>query len=166
MGRLYFIVMSASEWNHLITSVVREGFDDAKRYLSYKDQTTVLGSSPLHFAMCGDDPDMARLLLEEGVPVDSQNQFGESPIHWCCKLGTVGHLRALLEYGARWYLRDGEGNTPLHWAAEYDRPDICLLLLRMGASLDACNHEGLTPLQLAKLEGASRVTLDLLGSRQ
>lgn len=114
--------------------------------------------------MCGSDPDITRLLLLEGVPVNSQNHFGESPIHWCCKLGTVEHLHILLDFGARWYVRDGEGNTPLHWAAEYDRPELCVVLLRMGASPSALNTAGLTPRALGVLEGASRTTLDLLQS--
>jgi len=77
------------------------------------------GYTPLHFSAQGQQPMVARLLLEAGAAVDAQDKFGKTPL-WV----------------ALFNVRDGDG-------------EIVRVLLAAGASPDVQNKSGISLRALA-----------------
>lgn len=58
------------------------------------------GNSPLHTAAELDEPSMAQVLVEAGVPVDVRNQAGLTPLHFAACQGQRRVAEFLLDRGA------------------------------------------------------------------
>jgi ankyrin repeat protein len=111
-----------------------------------------LRSTPLHYAIVGENEETVRYLVLRGALVNATNIYAESPLHWACKVGNLAIVRTLLQHKACPHAVDADGNTTLHWAAEHNHEGVVLLLGEFAdASLTSTrNHDGFTPIQLAK----------------
>nr|CAA9282670.1 hypothetical protein AVDCRST_MAG63-4058 [uncultured Armatimonadetes bacterium] len=92
-------------------------------------------ATALHLAATFGQPQIARLLLDHGHPVDAVDQWGTTPLMDAAKMGHIDVARALLDRGAQVNARDAHGSTALHEAA-YPRAgadDLVGLLLGAGA---------------------------------
>lgn len=99
--------------------------------------------------------EIAGLLLDRGVPVDSTNGLGMTALHIVVLHGTTEAAVWLLEHGAGIDAIDGEFcSTPLGWAARWGRTDMAALLLERGAdpALPA-EHDWARPARWAAKKG-------------
>lgn len=94
--------------------------------------------------------EIARLLLDNGAPVDTSSRAKWTALHYAAASGNDHAVRLLCERGASVGCRDFEGRTPLSVAADYMSPGESYrplqTLLGAHADIDACDDEGLTPL--------------------
>jgi len=101
------------------------------------------GLSALHRART---PEVAKVLLQFGVPVDCKGAFGQTPLHTCCQNPAV--IQLLLENGANIDAITEDGSTPLEWAVIADSVESAKLFLEKGANVQCRNNMGNTPLHL------------------
>ena len=119
------------------------------------DAMLVIGTSrstPMFGALKFGDLDVARTLLDLGVPVDFADGNGITMLGRAVLNDDVEMARLLIARGANVNVVDRMGMTPLLWAANIDfgSPAMVDVLLASGARSDARNKDGLTPLELAK----------------
>lgn len=119
--------------------------------------------SPLHQAVCSQDVEALRTLLQVVEPEDLQriDEAGFSPLHSACAVllhperdnnvdenGCNEMVRLLLSAGAKPTQLDSKGNCPLHWAARAGDSDATDQLLSCNGNLfeNVQNSSGETPL--------------------
>ena len=110
------------------------------------------GNTLLHFAATEGHIEIARMLLERKVDVNSLNGEGLTPLHrasegWC--EGCLDIVRLLLYHGANVNVHNNDGNTPLHFAASEGHLEVVRVLLEYKADVSALNEEAFTPFQCA-----------------
>jgi ankyrin repeat protein len=134
------------------------------------------GRTPLHQATTGlnteasDDNcfEVARILLEHGAHVDTQDEYYHStPLHSASFCGSVRLAELLLQHGADVNMRNIDGQTPLHATLDGGYSDyffdIIQLLLERGADVDTLDNRHLTPLHtISSLSGSVRAAKLLL----
>jgi ankyrin len=110
----------------------------------------------LHFVCFRGKPEIARLLLDCGAQVNTQNDQGETPLHLVSR-GEYSSLddgvrvaELLLERGTDTNAQDKFGWTPLHSASYNGMHEITQVLLRHGAKVNLENHLGETALHLSR----------------
>ena len=115
-------------------------------------------NTPLHSAMTDGypvptdfrpDPEVVRLLLENGAEVDVRNAVGSTPLHGAAGHREPGAAQLLLSHGADATLRNDLGTTPLHRAARATAYRTMTLLLQHGGDVNAAGETMQTPLHLA-----------------
>jgi len=74
------------------------------------------GQGPLHAAVFAKRSDIAQLLLDHRVPVDSKDFAENSPLHLAALHHCDAVIRVLLNAGAAINLKNAEGQTPLRLA--------------------------------------------------
>jgi hypothetical protein len=89
-----------------------------------------------------------KLLIENGVNVNSQNTFGRTPLHVAVESGNLNLVKLLIEKGANLDIQDRDGRTPLHMAAMSNSLDIVKLLIEKGADVNVKDRNGQIPLQI------------------
>ena len=111
--------------------------------------------TPLHLASLYGRLDIARVLLDRGATVNSEDNFGRTPLHLVAE-GKYNfeqdHIRVaqlLLERGADINAPDEDNNTPLHLASHYGRVDNARVLLDGSATTSTKDNQGQTPLHTA-----------------
>jgi ankyrin repeat protein len=77
-----------------------------------------MGMTALHLAADADRPEIARLLLDRGLPVDAGNAQGTTPLAWALGEGSAATALVLLDAGADPAIEDENGFSALD-AAEY-----------------------------------------------
>ena len=108
------------------------------------------GKSALYWAIKQSHTRTAEILLEEGAPVDGQDQHGTTPLHLTVRFERLNIMSLLIRYGANleartigtfWFGRQKlaiKGVTPLHIAAINRGRTSCLIsLIKAGAHLKA-----------------------------
>jgi ankyrin repeat protein len=113
-----------------------------------------------------DDPyDIARLLIDYGVDVNSQDDDLRTPLHQAAEFGIPEITRLLLENGADVNAKDDLGGTPLLYAVRQNSNlEIIKLLLEHGADVNAETPYG-TPLAIAKDDNDTKMVELLLQYR-
>lgn len=61
---------------------------------------------------------VAKLLIESGSNVNTQNKDGLTPLHESSIIGHADLVKLLIESGSELDRKDNEGRTPLYWAAQ------------------------------------------------
>jgi ankyrin repeat protein len=150
-------------------------------------RSTFRGVYPLNIAVEIRKYNIARLLVEKGANINSQNESMYTPLHYVISYErndstTLSFVRFLLDHGAnpntkihpyrlfhpiRGFLgnnRDGykKGWTPLHTASDRGHAQLVRLLLERGARPNTTDSQGMTPLHVAVKKGHSDVVKELL----
>jgi uncharacterized protein len=90
--------------------------------------TNEFNNTPLHSALAGRRYVVARLFVERGADVDSQNGRGWTPLHLAAGAGDLDTVTFLLEHGARIDIRNTDGLAPAEIARERGYPAVADLL--------------------------------------
>jgi hypothetical protein len=136
--------------------------------LHYNPDVTIAtenGSTPLHYAVLGDNIKFIKTLIERGAKVNARDK-----ILWATPLlkvlerdngyaveVTIEVIKCLLEHGADINAQNGYGQTVLHRAIEccyreyreYNMLTLIEYLLQSGADINAQDQVGFTPLMAA-----------------
>jgi len=123
------------------------------------------GTTPLHWAVDRDRPDMVQMLIRAGANVKAANRYGATPLWLASVNGNPKTIAMLLEGGADAGSANADGETALMVAARTGKTDAVNLLLARGADPNAKEGwRGQTALMWAAAEGHAAV-IDLLVGR-
>ena len=123
------------------------------------------GTTPLHWAVDRDRPDIVQMLIRAGADVKASNRYGATPLWLASINGNVKTVAMLLEAGADASSANGDGETALMVAARTGKAEVVTLLLTRGANANAKeNWRGQTALMWAAAEGHAAV-IDTLVAR-
>jgi ankyrin repeat protein len=92
------------------------------------------GSTPLHYAIITNHPDIVTLLLARGAKLNAVSGSGSTALHLAASRGYAGIVALLLEKGMDVNLADASGATPLEEAAWKGERDVVALLLKHKAA--------------------------------
>ena len=131
------------------------------------------GETALHVMSRGrydlqDGVRVARLLLERGVDVNTQDKDHNSPLHYASYSGKLEIALTLLNRGAKANAKNHWEETPLHqvsqgeYESQADGVRIARLLLDRAVDVNAQNKNGITPLHLAIWYGKLKIVQLLL----
>jgi ankyrin repeat protein len=107
----------------------------------------------------------ARILLDRGVRVDTEDERGATALFTAVSRGDTKLASFLIECGANVNHAEHDGNTPLIWAVRWGNATMTRLLLGACANVRATNKEGETPFiaaQLAKHSECIRLVAEAL----
>ena len=91
----------------------------------------------LHFACDQNRPNLAKYLIENGVPLNTENPFGLTPLCIVAQRGYEQIGTALLEANADPNLLLTETQlSPLNYAAQHGRAGLVRELVKYGANTD------------------------------
>jgi ankyrin repeat protein len=108
------------------------------------------GSTALHWAVHGDDPEAVRALLEAGADPSARTRTDITPLYMAAEVGDATLIGLLLDAGADANERFAHGETPLMMAARTGRVDAIDTLVAAGAEVDAAEDlRGTTALMWA-----------------
>ncbi|MFP4026210.1 MAG: ankyrin repeat domain-containing protein [Candidatus Brocadiia bacterium] len=132
-------------------AIMKGDMDEVKELAGkeeYLDARGGSGASPLVSAMSLNKPEIAKLLIEEGIKLDSW------AISECTNIQDekkrMEIVRLLIEKGADVNARGSADLTALHKAAAAGDVDLARLLLENGADPSLKDKQGKTPLDHAK----------------
>ncbi len=121
------------------------------------------GTTPLHWAVHGDDATIVGLLLEAGADPEAPNRYGIRPLMLACTNGNAATAKLLLKAGADANATATEGETVLMTAARTGAANVVSLLLDHGADVNATETwRGQTALMWAAAEGHANVIPPML----
>jgi ankyrin repeat protein len=116
--------------------------------------------TPLHSASLYGRPDIARVLLDHGATMNSEDNSGRTPLHlvaegkYNLEQDRIRVVQLLLERGADVNALDNAGRTPLHVASYNWRAELVQVLLDGNATTNSKNYRRRTPLH-AVAEGGN-----------
>ena len=109
------------------------------------------------------DGDTVTRLLQQGVSVNSQDEFGETGLHVSAEQGHDDIVKLFLDHEADVNIRGALDNkTPLMWAAARGHLSITRLLIGRGADLELRDSDGKTALMWAAEKDFSDIVSELL----
>ncbi|MFC1762992.1 ankyrin repeat domain-containing protein [Planctomycetota bacterium] len=110
-----------------------------------------------HLAAFRGDLDLVKNFIDEGMDVDTKDEYGWTPLYWACSAGQEAVGKYLLDKGAKADATTEGGGTPLHKAAGTGAYRLAELLISKGADVNARANKEKTPLHIAAGAGHSRV---------
>jgi len=154
---LLVATLSAGGAEVRLLDAVKAGNVDAVRALLKKPSPVndvnareVDGTTALHWAVRGDDVEIAKLLVAAGARPNTANRYGVTPISLAAGNANPTPVEMLLAAGADANASLPQGETVLMTAARSGSPDVVELLLTHGASVEATDdHLGETALMWA-----------------
>ncbi len=128
------------------------------------DEHSIDGFTPLALACFFAQPEIARLLIDQGANVNlaANNAMKVAPVHAAVAARQSAILKMLVEAGADVNARQQAGFTPLHAAAQNGDEAATRMLLAAGADRQARADNQQSPLDMALLGGHGPVA-ELLG---
>jgi len=90
-----------------------------------------------HLAAYLGDTEKLKKCLQDGIDINSQEDFGSTVLHLATNLGNKDIVEFLIKRGAQVDAKDTLGVTPLYYAAMHNYEDIADLLLAKGADVNA-----------------------------
>jgi ankyrin repeat protein len=123
------------------------------------------GTTPLHWAVDRDRPEIVQMLIRAGANVKAANRYGATPLWLASVNGNAKTIAILLEAGADASSANADGETALMVAARTGKTDAVSTLLARGADPNTKEGwRGQTALMWAAAEGHASV-IDLLVAR-
>ncbi|KAL1694058.1 ankyrin repeat protein, partial [Schizophyllum commune] len=148
-GDLSTALLAASQSGHLelvrllINKLGADVHEVSK--LKGRDQWT-----PLHYAACFGNHDVAALLLDHNALVDKHDAVGMAPLHYAASHGQTSTVELLLSRGADVNgVAAKDGWCALHYAADNGHLDVIKVLVSAGADVDNRAADWQTPLHCA-----------------
>ncbi len=114
------------------------------------NKPTSFGTRPLLIASKKKNPELLKVLMENGAGVDGKDGNGLTALMAASSMGFPANVRLLITAGADVNARDLKGLTPLMWATVQGHPQIVEILLAHGAEVQAKTGEGLTALRMSQ----------------
>uniref|UniRef100_A0ABD2XMH3 Uncharacterized protein n=2 Tax=Trichogramma kaykai TaxID=54128 RepID=A0ABD2XMH3_9HYME len=146
-------IICKMRFNHL-ANILFQISDEKHRHVLVDAQDDE-GNTPLHFAMCHVNREVARLLLRRGANPTLANKDGEIPLHIACFwYNDVESLRMLFELSNDKYhsvqlnAKGKRGMTPLNGALYFGYEEAAEFLLRQGADPQLTDELGNTALHV------------------
>jgi len=102
-----------------------------------------------HLAAYRGDMDKLRKRVQDGIDINSQEDFGGAALHLAANSDNKEIMEFLINKGATVDAKDAWDWTPLHYAAYNNCQNTMILLLAKGANLNAINRHNQTPLDEA-----------------
>jgi ankyrin repeat protein len=96
----------------------------------------------IHEAARNGNLNEVKALLNQGVPVNSRDDYGRTPLHAAAYNGRLNVVQELLKRGARVNPRSVIGATPLHWATNKGHSRVVHALIKAGANPKYRNAAG------------------------
>ncbi|XP_067653529.1 uncharacterized protein [Haliotis asinina] len=137
------------------------------------DAVDILGRNALFYAAgCGDE-EVAELLVDMGLDVNTRDTEGTTPLHIACgqhdslsdSRNNVCIVKFLLERRANPRVQDAGGDTPLHYAVTASgKREIVDLLLEGGADPNVHGRCGCTPLHCAVQDSSQDIIMTLIAN--
>ena len=150
----------------LMVAAKRWGFGEVLRTLlahgADANARDVNRRTALDNALCSEDADNVRLLLEGGAKVNQPGLL--SYVIRRCMNREI--LRVMIEHGADVNMRDEEGDTALHEAVDMSSAETVWLLLKAGADPNARNKRGESPMSLAQSRNDTEALTLLTATRE
>ena len=124
--------------NHQLIDAVRKGytaeFNEAVERGADINATDFNGRTALEVAIRGDNPEIARKLIQLGAnPNQAIGKRGDKLIHLAVRLGSIGMLAVLLEEGADPTAKGNQNRTPLYYAERAGLQFMSRILIEEGA---------------------------------
>ncbi|KAF6806128.1 ankyrin repeat domain protein [Colletotrichum sojae] len=120
------------------------------------------GRTPLHLAVTGSLPTIARWILEKRPGLmHVEDDQGRTPLHYCV---TASNADLLLEVGAVVDHTDKQGLTTMHRACLLGNSELVDCLLKRKPQLDLKNNRYGTPLHCAVIHGTLGIVKALIDS--
>ncbi|MEO0348333.1 MAG: ankyrin repeat domain-containing protein, partial [Pseudomonadota bacterium] len=88
--------------------------------------------------------EMMKLIIGEGVDLNSTSEAGYTALHFACQLGDVNLAYLLIENNANINVKDNWGNCPIHKAVINNHVDVVIMLSAIGADTKIANINGKT----------------------
>ncbi|MGE0816327.1 MAG: ankyrin repeat domain-containing protein [Vicinamibacterales bacterium] len=122
------------------------------------------GSTALHWAAYGGQPEMVRLLLAAGADVTAATRLGGlTPLMMAARAGDAEAVTLLLDAKAEAVTPNANGTTPMMFAAAAGSAAAVRLLAGRGADVNAADAtNGQTPLMFAAAQGRVEAVRTLL----
>jgi len=116
----------------------------------------------LHLAAYVGDIEKVRKCLQDGIDINSQENFCCTALHAAANGGKKDVVEFLINRGANIDARDTSGMTPLYYTAIHNCEDIADLLLSKGADVNAKDESGFALLHYAVFCEDSKDAVKLL----
>ena len=94
----------------------------------------LLGNTPLHAAIAGNQREAVALLLQNGANPNTTDSGGWTPLHLAAHGGSESIAKDLLAAGADPTIPNAQGDTPLTTAREQGHRNVASLLTKAGAA--------------------------------
>ena len=132
----------------LISRAINSGSIDMVRCLIHHGAT--LKGEHLFKAVATGKTPVVKLLLDEGLPIDSRDDAGASPLMYAAAAGSVQLVNVLVKHGSDTALCDTFGRTALMYAARGGSgAEVVTMLLACRGDVNAVDGDGNTILILA-----------------
>jgi len=115
------------------------------------------GNTPLMWASFNSNIQYARILIDQGVAVNTQNFVGETALFIAAARRFDKLCTLLIENGADMRLSNIEGVSPMHIATASGYVNVVKILFEHGAFVNNVDEEGDTPLHYAVREGRKEI---------
>ncbi len=98
----------------------------------------------LHCAVCKDNTNIIKILIDKSAKVDSKDCVLDQPLHYASALGKIEAMKILIGKGAKVDCLNMMGDTPLHYASSGEA--VNLLLSYKEVNINVQDYNGMTPL--------------------
>ena len=108
------------------------------------------GNTALMSAVCREDYNTVKLLLDNGADVNMENKYGRTALMYAVDIEYYNTVKLLLDNGADVNMQNKYGGTALDYAIYREDYNTVKLLLDNGADVNMKNNDGDTALDYAK----------------
>jgi len=120
------------------------------------------GDTLLHTAVMNKQPDLVRILVNQGATIDVPNRDGGTPLMIASQIGECREVDLLLQLSADVNRQSPHGATALMTAAAHEQPEAITLLLEAAAIVDLQTLSGYSALMSSAAAGADQCVEVLL----